>query len=369
MLYVHIPYCHRKCTYCAFYSAVTAADKQGYVEALCRELEGRRSEMTHPLRTVYFGGGTPTLLSSAQLGQIVEVIRRNYNVSKLEEATIEANPEDLTAEFLQELSGLDFFNRVSIGVQSFRDEDLRILNRRHTAKQSREAVERVLQAGIGNISIDLIYGLPRQDLEGWRANLAIVDELPVMHLSAYALTVEPGTMLARQIGEGRVAPADEEVVMGQYQELRAWAAAAGFEQYEVSNFARSGFRSRHNSRYWDRTPYLGAGAAAHSFDGLCRRWNVADVKQYIEGSGLGMVPCEQERLSPEDGYNEFLMTALRTVEGIEKSQVPQAFSNRLEHDVRRYVVAGLIEDTATHYRPTAEGLLHADGIASELFID
>lgn len=369
MLYVHIPYCHRKCTYCAFYSAVTAADKQQYVDALCRELEWRRGEMAHPLRTVYLGGGTPTILTVAQLRQIVDAIKANYDVSQVEEATIEANPEDLTAEFLEALVGIGFFNRVSIGVQSFRDEDLRLLNRRHSAKQSREAVARVFEAGIGNISIDLIYGLPGQDLTAWRANLAAAATLPVSHLSAYALTVEPGTMLQRQIEAGRVVPADEEAVVAHYQELLAWAKEQGFEQYEISNFARQGCRSRHNSRYWDRTPYLGVGAAAHSFDGHARRWNVADERQYVAGIRQGEVPFERETLTEADAFNEYVMTALRTCEGIAKASVPPAYTARLACDIRRYVAAGLIQETATHYCPTAEGLLHADGIASELFAE
>lgn len=368
MLYVHIPYCHRKCTYCAFYSAVTKSDKQQYVDALCYELEWRRAEMDHPLRTVYFGGGTPTILSVAQLGQIIYTIRKNYDVSQVEEATIEANPEDLTAEFAEALCSMGFFNRVSIGVQSFRDDDLRLLNRRHSAKQSHEAVRRVFDAGVGNISIDLIYGLPGQGLNAWRDNLEVASLLPVSHLSAYALTVEPGTMLQRQIEEGRVVPADEDAVLAQYRELLAWAAKQGFEQYEVSNFSHQGCRSCHNSRYWNRTPYLGVGAAAHSFDGFSRRWNIADERQYVAGVRQGSVPFEKEVLTENDAFNEYVMTALRTCEGIVKSLVPPAFESLLSREIQRYIAAGLIQETATHYRPTAEGLLHADGIASELFV-
>lgn len=369
MLYVHIPYCHRKCTYCAFYSAVTKADKQQYVDSLCRELEWRSDEMAHPLRTIYFGGGTPTILTVAQLGQIVDTIRKNYDVSQVEEATIEANPEDLTAEFLEALKSMGFFNRVSIGVQSFRDEDLRVLNRRHSVMQSREAVERVYNAGMSNISIDLIYGLPGQDLKAWQGNLEAAFSLPISHLSAYALTIEPGTMLQRQIEEGRVVPADEDAVVAQYQELLIWAAKHGFEQYEVSNFALPECRSRHNSRYWDRTPYLGVGAAAHSFDGHTRRWNIADEQLYISGIQHGFVPFEKEDLTENDAFNEYIMTALRTCDGIAKSLVPHAFVCSLSQNIQRYIVAGLIQETATHYRPTAEGLLHADGIASELFAE
>lgn len=368
MLYLHVPYCHRKCTYCAFYSAVTGADKQAYVDALCAELRQRRDAMQHPLRTVYFGGGTPTILSLAQLEQIVDCVEANYDLSVLEEATIEANPEDLDTDFLQGLRSLGFFNRLSIGVQSFHDADLRLLNRRHTAQQSFEAVERAFAQGFGNISVDLIYALPGQDEADWNDNLAHLQRLPVSHLSAYSLSVEPGTMLERQIDQGRIVPATDDMSVRHYQSLLAWGLEHGFEQYEISNFCREGKRSLHNSRYWNRTPYLGVGAAAHSFDGHRRRWNVADVSQYINSCHKGGISHETELLSVKDAYNEYVMISLRTVAGIDKALVPNEYAATLSHDVGRFVSAGLIEETATHFRPTPDGLLHADGIASELFL-
>ena len=362
MIYLHIPYCHRKCTYCAFYSVVTASDKQAYVDALCRELVMRRHEVEHPVHTVYFGGGTPTVLSVGQLGQIVDALRAHYDMSEVEEVTIEANPEDLTPDYLDRLKALGFFNRISIGVQSFRVGDLKMLNRRHDAAQAVDAVHNAYAAGFGNISIDLIYGLPNQNLADWQQNLAMAARLPVTHLSAYSLTVENDTMLAKQIEQGRVSMPMEEEVVDQYGALVDWAERNGIVQYEISNFCRPGMQSRHNSRYWNRTPYLGVGAAAHSFDGEHRRWNVSDASQYIASVAAGHVAHEEEELGLKDAFNEYVMTSLRTVDGIEP------FKKRLERDVQRFIDNGLLIETPTHYRPTRQGLLHADGMASELFI-
>ena len=368
MLYLHIPYCHRKCTYCAFYSIVTTGDKQAYVDALCLELKRRSHCMEGPIRTVYFGGGTPTVLTVPQLAQVVESIRSHYDVSALEEVTIEANPEDLTTDYLSDLRQLAFFDRISIGVQSFRDADLCTLNRRHTSQQALEAVENAATAGFKNLSVDLIYGLPNQTVDDWLSNLSRLESLPINHLSAYALTVEEGTMLYQQIGQGKVKVCDEDVQLSHYQSLLRWAEDHGFHQYEISNFARQGHRAVHNSRYWNRTPYLGVGAAAHSFDGSRRRWNVADVQRYISSVQSGPIDHEDEEISLKDAHNEYLMTALRTVEGVEKRLVARPFADRLMHSMQRFVAEGLILDTPTHYRPTPEGLLLADGIAADLFV-
>ena len=368
MLYLHIPYCHRKCTYCAFYSTVTASGTQAYVDALCLELKRRSHCMEHPLRTVYFGGGTPSLLPVGQLAQVVDAIRNHYDTTALEEVTIEAYPEDLTPAYLADLRGLAFFNRVSIGVQSFHDDDLRLLNRRHDFRQAFDALENTVAAGFEHLSVDLIYGLPGQSVEDWLDNLSRLNDSPVGHLSAYALTVEEGTMLQSQIEQGRVVPCDEAMQLSHYHALLQWVEAHGFHQYEISNFARPGHRAVHNSRYWNRTPYLGVGAAAHSFDGLYRRWNVADVKRYVDSVMAGPIDHDEEELGLKDAHNEYLMTALRTVEGIDKRLVAPPFAARLQHDIQRFVTNGLICDTPTHYRPTPEGLLHADGIAADLFV-
>lgn len=327
----------------------------------------RRHSMEGPVRTVYFGGGTPSILTIDLLARIAEALRANYDLSALEECTLEANPEDLTPQYLADLRALGLVDRLSLGIQSLQDSELRLIGRRHTAAQAVEAVHAAAAAGFDNITIDLIYGIPGQTEDSWRDTLRQAATLPVTHLSAYALTVEPGTILEKQIVQGRVPSVNDEAAVAHYRILLEWTAAQGFEQYEVSNFARPGHRSRHNSRYWNRTPYLGVGAAAHSFDGEYRRWNVSDVQQYCSLLETGRVPHEEEQLTLRDAHNEYLMTALRTVEGIDKALVPRPFARALATKIQKYVDSGLLADTPTHYRPTPVGLLHADGIAADLF--
>ena len=340
------------------------------MQALCREIECRADGRS--LTTVYFGGGTPSQLTTAQLGCVVDTVRRCFDLSGLREATIEANPEDLTQEYVTALAGSGFFNRISIGIQSFCDEELHLLNRAHTAAQARAAVQRAAAAGFGNISIDLIMGLPGQGVADWKANLDAVDSLApsgaVKHLSCYELTVEPGSILERQLAAGRVAIPDEDVIGAQYAVLQDWCRQRGFEQYEVSNFSLPGYRSLHNSRYWNRTPYIGVGASAHSFDGRSRRWNVPDVAQYIAGAANGVVPYGEETLSESDAYNEYVMTALRTADGIEKALVDERYREHLGKHIVPFVKAGMVCDAGDAYRPTAEGMLHADGMAASRFI-
>ena len=366
MIYVHVPFCHRKCSYCAFYSRAASGEwrVESYVDALLDEMERRKEEQAHPIQTVYFGGGTPSILPIGQMARIVEGLRRCFGLSQVQEVTIEANPEDLTPDYLQALAGLHFFNRLSIGIQSLDDGMLRLLNRRHTAQQALDAVANAHAAGFHNISVDFIYGLPTHSTHN--ATLSVLHSpfstlhspfsTLISHVSAYSLTVEPGTALAVQVEKGRVVlPGDDEVVR-QYHALHDKLVAEGFEQYEVSNYARSGCRSRHNSRYWDRTPYLGLGPGAHSFDGVCRRWNNPD----------GTVG--EERLTAADAYNEMLMTALRTTDGLAVSVVPEGQRERLHRLMQPYVACGWIAFDGSRYRPTAEGLLHADGMAAALFV-
>lgn len=371
MLYLHIPYCHRKCSYCGFYSVVTSSGRKEYVDAMCRELESRGDGRA--LKTIYFGGGTPSILSSSELSRIIDTIKARFDITQLEEVTIEANPEDLTLDWLKALSELRFFDRLSIGIQSFDDRDLRVINRRHDSIQSILALENATKAGFDNVSIDLIMGLPGQDSFGFERNLRYLEKmLPlgcIKHLSCYELTVEPDTILDRQIKMGRLQLPEDDVLAEEYELLKKWCSENGFEQYEVSNYSLPGFRSRHNSRYWNRTPYIGVGAGAHSFDGLCRRWNLSDVDLYSKSE---VAPFEEETLTAEDAFNEYVMTSLRTVEGIEKhtieSLVPAKNRGKVEDALAQMVTTGLLKDCGTHYRPTSEGLLYADGMAERLFI-
>lgn len=354
MIYIHVPFCHRKCTYCAFFSKAESGKWKvdSYVDALLVEMEDRKGEQAHPIKTVYFGGGTPSILPVSELERIVEGLYRCFDLSHLEEMTLEANPEDLTLDYLSALRRLGF-NRLSIGVQSLDDKVLRVLNRRHTAQQAIQAVAEARSAGFENISVDFIYGI-LENLEGLE-NLVILEN--VTHVSAYALTVEPGTALVVQVEQGRVVLPDEEAVVWQYHALHEQLTRAGFEQYEVSNYARPGYESKHNSRYWDRTPYLGLGPAAHSFDGQHRLWNNPDGT------------FEQETLTPVDAYNELLMTSLRTVRGLPLAAVPEGQKERLLRGMQPYMDCGWIVLKDNCFCPTTEGLLHADGMAAALFAE
>ena len=366
MIYVHVPFCHRKCTYCAFYSKPVVSglgDRSeakppegqwpvaGYVDALLTEMEKRKREQAHPIKTVYFGGGTPSILPISQLQRIVDGLRRCFDLSWVAEMTLEANPEDLTSDYLTALRQLGF-NRLSIGVQSLDDRVLRMLNRRHTARQAIDAVENAHAAGFENISVDFIYGII--DGIGLIGTKDLLEK--VTHVSAYALTVEPGTALAVQVEQGRVVLPDEDEVVRQYHAINQSLKDAGFVQYEVSNYARPGYESKHNSRYWDRTPYLGLGPGAHSFDGVRRRWNNPD----------GTVG--EEMLTEADDYNELLMTSLRTVRGLSLDRVPEGQKERLQRLMQPYIDCGWIVRSGNCYAPTAEGILHADGMASALFV-
>lgn len=373
MLYIHIPYCHQKCTYCAFYSLPTRQSRQPYIDALCLELALRRSEHHHPIRTIYFGGGTPSILAINQLQQIITTLQRHYDTSALQEATLEANPEDLTPSTLSQLADLKFFNRLSIGIQSFNNSDLRMLNRHHTGDQAISAVLAAHQAGFRNISIDLIYGLPSQSESDWADNLAQLTliEPYINHLSCYALTLEPGTMLHKQIASGAIPPIDDEMAIRHYQALQQWIHKHSWHQYEISSYCRPGCHSVHNSRYWDSTPYLGAGAGAHSFDGSHRRWNICDIDTYIYGVLHSELYWEQESLTTTDRINEYIMTALRTTSGISLSHIHSHFSwaeCSLMEKAQRYLGSHLIIDNE-HLRPTQQGLLYADGIAADLFFE
>lgn len=377
MLYIHIPFCHHKCSYCAFYSVPQKALIDNYLPMLCKELTGRAVD--EPVTSIYIGGGTPSLLMPSQMRTLVDTLRKHYNLTEVEEVTLECNPESFTASYAQSLKSLRFFNRISLGVQSFSDWELRLLNRTHSATQAAEAVKNAKDAGFENVSVDLIYGLPSQTLKSWRYTLKRLEEMlalgVVKHLSCYELTIELGTILQKQLESGIIsadrgtALPDEGTITALYDTLLEWCAAHGFEQYEVSNFCQPGFHSHHNSHYWDRTPYLGFGPAAHSFDGTHRRWNDANVSNYISGAQQGNIPYEEETLTPKDCYNEYIMTALRTTAGIDRSRVDENYISHLDAAIAPFVEQGMIEATEEYYRPTKQGLLMADGIAAILFAE
>ena len=373
MIYIHVPFCHRKCTYCAFFSKVESGKwkVESYVDALLEEMRQRRGEQDHPIRTIYFGGGTPSILPLSELGRIVNALHECFDLSRVEEVTLEANPEDLTPEYLEGLNDLHFVNRLSIGIQSLDDKVLRMIGRRHTAQQAIAAVENAYRIGFHNISVDFIYGLP-SEFQFWHHKVADLSSIfnfqLVSHVSAYALTVEPGTALAVQVEQGRVVLPDEDEVVGQYERMCRLLADKGFAQYEVSNFCRPGMASKHNSRYWDRTPYLGLGPGAHSFSLFeSGSTSVAHVEKRRWNNPDGTF--EEETLTEADAFNELVMTALRTTSGLDAAQVQDRYKERLHRMMQPYVDCGWIAVLGERYCPTTEGLLHADGMAAKLFVE
>lgn len=369
MIYLHIPFCRSRCIYCDFYSTTQTEELRGrFVDALCSELVQRREELrSNAVRSVYFGGGTPSLLRTGEVARVLDCIHKHFDVSAEAEITFEANPDDVTEEWVSELRALGI-NRVSLGVQSFNEGILRLLNRRHSAEQARRAVHALTEGGISNVSIDLIYGLPEQTEAMFREDLEAAFSLPIKHLSSYALSVEAHTPLAVRVERGELAPADEEVCAAEYEALMRAAEEHGFVHYEISNFALPGFHSRHNSGYWDGTPYLGAGPAAHSFDGKDRRYNLPNLQRYV--AAAGRPEHEVERLTEAERFDELVFTSLRTQRGLDlavvESRYGKAWLAELLRAARPYVENGKMEMKNNRLALTKAGILTSDYIMSEL---
>ena len=360
-IYVHIPFCKSRCTYCGFYSTTFMEQRQRYVDALCREYDMRENYISLPSSTIYVGGGTPSVLTENQLEQLFDTL------GGAEEVTLECNPDDVTESFSALLCRLPV-NRVSMGAQTFDDERLRFLHRRHTSGQVTLAVDRLRHAGIDNISVDLIYGFPGQTLEEWETDVDKALALHVEHLSAYALTYEEGTVLYRLLQQGRVSPIDDEQSRAMYYSLLDRTASVGYEHYEISNFALPGRRSRHNSGYWNQTPYLGLGAAAHSFDGKSRQWNVADIVRYMQGVESGDLITEGELIDEVTHYNELVMTALRTCNGLSLQLLSPSQRHYCLNMSARYLDSGLLtyDKEKDRLRLSREGLFVSDMIIADL---
>ena len=367
-LYIHIPFCQSRCIYCGFYSTTGLHLRQQYVDALCKEMEMRQDEAKkrNNIGTIYLGGGTPSQLSVEQLEQLFYYIYKVYGTENTTEITMECNPDDVTTELTEAIGRLPI-NRVSMGAQTFDDQRLRFLHRRHTADEIGRAVERLRKVGIRNISIDLMYGFPDETLAQWQQDIGQALKLNVEHLSAYSLMYEEGTPLYRLLENGNVNETDEEVSRQMYEELIDRLTAAGYEHYEISNFSRQGFHSRHNSNYWNQTPYIGLGAAAHSYDGAsCRRWNIDDVKKYIEGIENRRPDFEQEALDADTRYNDLVMTALRTRKGLDLSLLSPEQVNYCKTQALRYEKDGLLVFEDQHLRLTRRGLFVSNMIMSDL---
>ena len=372
-IYIHIPYCKSKCIYCDFYSTPQVETMEQYVHSLLCEARLRHGEIEgEPVSTLYLGGGTPSVLPISLLSTLIEGMKEVFDLSNLEEFTIEVNPDDVTAASVKALVALGV-NRVSMGVQSFNDGELQAINRRHSAQQAIDAVAAIKEAGITNVSIDLIYGLPRQSLNSWQRNVERAIGLDVQHISAYCLSYEPGTPLWAMRQLGRVVPVSDEDCVAMHDTLVAMLTQAGFEHYEISNFARPGYRSRHNSSYWNFTPYLGLGAAAHSFDGSTRRYNPSSIKEYVTALGNGATACVEEHLEWWERYDEEVMVRLRTCDGIDTALIAQRYGdkarNHLLTQAQPFIdqqLLGLKDGTLTL---TPQGIMLSDTIIRNLMWD
>ena len=387
-LYLHIPFCKQACHYCNFHFSTSLRQKDAMVGAILRELDLRRDYLGEAeISTVYFGGGTPSLLEISDLVRIFEKIDALYpnnptthlpaEASAKEgqpnnplEITLEANPDDLTPEKLRDLRDYTPVNRLSIGIQSFHDDDLRWMNRAHNARHARQCLDDALAAGFQDLTIDLIYGSPTTSDAQWAENLRIALDYGIPHLSAYCLTVETGTALGHQVAKGKQPAMDEERAARQFEHLMQATAAAGYDHYEISNFALPGRHARHNSNYWLRVPYLGVGPSAHSFNGHSRQWNVANNALYIKSLSENVIPCEVEELTPAMRYNEYVMTALRTIWGVDLGKIRdmgEAFERHFTTAVQPYLADQTVEQQGETYRTTRKGKLLADGIAAAVF--
>lgn len=371
-VYVHIPFCASRCSYCDFFSTLKMAEAGApYVEAMIAEARLRHGELRgEPVKTLYLGGGTPSQLPLPLLERLVKGLRETMDLTGVEEFTVEANPDDVTPEWSAAVAALDV-NRVSMGVQSFEDEILRLIGRRHSARQAVDAVDTLRAAGISNISIDLIYGLPGQTVDSWTESVEQAIALLPQHISAYGLTYEEGTRLWHQRERGEVLEVPEEQCLEMYRILVDKLQAAGYEHYEISNFALPDYHSRHNSSYWDNTPYLGLGAAAHSYDGKLRRYNPHDLKEYTEKVLAGEPAYEQEELAEWERYDERVMLGLRTSQGVDIDWLQQVFGDEawkhFTSEAQRHIKAGNLRvEGGNRYILTRDGIMVSDSVIRDL---
>lgn len=370
-LYLHIPFCKKRCLYCAFYSTTLHSLQGEYVDALCNELQQRKSYIKgESINTIYFGGGTPSLLTGEQISKILTTIRSNYAIVPDAEITIECNPDDITPPYLAMLKA-NGFNRISMGVQSLDNEQLQRLGRRHTAQKAKEAFALARAAGFDNISIDLMFALPGSTTAEWQHTLQSAIALQPEHISAYNLTYEDGTPLSRALQAGEITEATEEENLRQFNTLITELKKAGYRHYEISNFALPGRESRHNSSYWNDTPYLGCGAGAHSYNGTARGWNASDINKYIKGINNGEPVFEIEELTLQERYNDTVLTRLRTADGLPTEWVKERFGdtlyNYMMRAARKEIAAGNLQSTADgRLTLTEKGIFVSDAVMREL---
>lgn len=373
-LYVHIPFCATRCSYCGFYSTTKLDLQDRYVDSLCREIALRKEYLSSYstdskaantiIRTIYIGGGTPSQLSRYSLEKLFHAIDTYLECSP-EEVTMEVNPDDVTNDLAETISALHI-NRVSMGAQTFDDNRLKFLNRRHKSFQVERAIDILHEHGVGNISIDLMFGFPGQTCDSWKEDVRRAISLDIQHISAYSLMYEEGTRLYRMLKENMIKEIDEEVSLNMYNELINILCGAGYEHYEISNFAKKGYRALHNSSYWHDIPYLGIGAAAHSYNIKSRQWNVSDINKYIESISHDTVPFTFESIDADTHYNDIVTTELRTSEGIDLSRLADKYVQYIVKQAARHVADKTVDINDGHLKLTREGLYISDMIMSDL---
>lgn len=371
-IYIHIPFCRKRCHYCDFFKSTDLSQKTRLLSGLKKELKIRASELnSEEINTIYFGGGTPSVLLIDELKDLLSTIKDLYLVDENAEITLEANPDDLTQVILSGLKQLGF-NRLSMGVQSFAETDLKLMNRRHGVLQAIQSVKWAKKAGFSNISIDLIYGLPNQTIEEWERNVRIAVELDVQHISAYNLTYHEGTVFYEQLKKGILKELPDEHSLQQFEMLIQILKEAGFEHYEISNFCKPGLYSQHNSSYWKSKKYLGIGPSAHSYDLVTRRWNVSSISNYIDGLENDQIYFESEILTEQDRYNDFIITGLRTIWGISEELIQTSFSpvyfHHFQKSKEKYLLSGHVLCTLGKICISREGLFISDKIMTDFMV-
>lgn len=371
-IYIHIPFCRQKCFYCDFYKTVNTSLTPKFISSLKSEVIQRKNYLAgEPVQTIYFGGGTPSVLSVVEWAEIMELLYREFIVSPAVEITFEANPDDLSKEYLSGIFELGI-NRISIGIQSFQNDLLKNMNRRHFGKQAVDAVENAAKTGFNNISVDLIYGLPGLKATDWKASLDQVFKLPVQHLSAYHLTYHEGTPFYTWLKKGTLKETKETESIRQFEILVEKAQTNGFEQYEISNFAKNQLYSRHNSSYWLGEKYLGLGPSAHSFNGVSRRWNVSHIDSYIKAIGNNQVYSEEEILTENNRYNEYILTRIRTIWGVSLVELKTNFgeekTNHFIRNIEKYLSSNLVYQQNEKFTLTKKGMFISDEIMANLMI-
>lgn len=371
-LYLHIPFCKQACHYCDFHFSTSLGQKSALVDALCAEISLQKEYLpSRTLETIYFGGGTPSLLTESELRQIFDTIQTHFTVSPTAEITLEANPDDLSGEKLTMLRR--YVNRLSIGIQTFDEATLRWMNRAHTATEAEMCVRLAREAGFANMSVDLIYGIPNRDPALWQLDLQKVLALDVPHLSAYALTIEPDTAFGRWEKKGKLPPADENIAADQFEELTSALRQANYDHYEISNFAKPDQYARHNTAYWQRRSYLGIGPSAHSYNGHSRQYNLANNSRYMVAIRQGKLPATVEMLTIADQVNEYLLTGLRTKWGCSFNELNELltsdFVEKQAHDLAAMYATGWLSCSGDRLVLTEAGKLFADRVAAALFVE